>query len=150
MNKTPPIPAVDVAVTVIRRGGKVLLCLNPKWAAFTLPMTKRRSWQDPNIPKAHREEKWIDAAARAACECLGRSFTVEPILCAELLEFLQSDRNGIWKRYGFQVFEIPWPEGEEVRSSVAVEWLTPQEILDESRRPISETARHIIARLQAQ
>jgi hypothetical protein len=148
MGQKSPLPSLDVAVTLIRRGPRVLMILNASWSAFTLPMTKRREWQDPNIPRGHREESWVDAAARAAGECLGRTFTAEPVLRESLPEFLQSNRSGVWNRYYFQVFEIPWPENDEIRSGAVFEWLTPAEILDEARRPISPTARHIIARLQ--
>src|SRR5437868_6979168 len=46
-----PLPAVDVAVTVIARGALLLAVYNPSWGAFTLPMTKRRQFHpEPSVP----------------------------------------------------------------------------------------------------
>ena len=150
MADQPDVPTVDVAVALIRRGEQVLTIFNPRWSSFTLPMTKRRDWQDPRIPPAHRKEGWVDAAARAAGECFGRTFTTDPEFVADLPDWKQGDREGVWKRYNFQVFRISLSEddGDSPCPGAIVEWLTPDEILDQQRRPISPSARHIIGKLK--
>jgi hypothetical protein len=141
------IPLVDVAVVVLRGEGRVLLVYNPQWSSFTLPMTKRRRWQDPRVPPANREEAWVEAAARAVGECLGTTFTQPPGLLADLAEFHQGDRDGVWKRYHFQVFQLPLLTGQQHATGAVTEWLTPAEILDPERRPISPTARSLVQEL---
>src|SRR5581483_12277456 len=90
------IPRVDVAVAIIVRRDRLLISFSLPWSSFTLPMTKRRLWQDPQIPAATREEPWVEAAARAAGESLGQTFTQAPEYLADLAEFRQGDRDGVW------------------------------------------------------
>jgi hypothetical protein len=143
-------PLVDVAVTLIVRGGRILAVYNRPWSAFTVPMTKRRCWQDPSIPPAAREEDWVEAAARAAAEWLGCTSTTPPQFLADIAEWRQGDRDGVWKRYHFQVFKVELKEGDETSAGAICEWLSPDQFLDENRRPISPTARHLIKELQDQ
>ena len=49
MTDKPDFPEVDVAVALIVRRERILTTYNPRWGAFTLPMSKRRSWNDPNV-----------------------------------------------------------------------------------------------------
>ena len=141
------VPMVDVAVVLIRRDDRILTVFNEKWGAFVLPMTKRRRWQDPKLPKGHREEDWEDAAIRAGAECTGRTHTVDPAMVLDVPEMGQSDRDGKWKRYHFQVFTLD--VGEEPPAGLGIiNWLTADEITDRSRRPISESTRHLIAELR--
>lgn len=137
-------PHVEVAVTLIVRGEFLLAVYNPRWAAFTLPMTKRRIHQDPNIAPAHREEDWINAGARAAAEYLGRTLTALEELPVEVPPYQQSDRTGEWKHYSFRVFRCPFEASDRIRPDAVIEWLTRDQFLDEERRPISPTARHIL------
>ncbi len=82
--KTALLPVVDVAACVISCQGKILIGFNSKWGAFTLPTTKRRSWEDANAAKGSvREEDWDDAAVRAAAEWLGQTLTVTPELLTQ-------------------------------------------------------------------
>lgn len=146
-----PIENLDVAVTVIERGGLLLAVYNEKWSSFTLPMTKRRQWKDPEVPGVVTDEEWIDAAARAAAEWLGRTSTTDPKHLSDTVpEFHQSDRDGRWKHYRFQVFQVSLEEGREPRSGAVAEWLTPEQFLDEERRPISPTARYLIGKLKGE
>lgn len=140
---------VDVAVIVVTRGPRVLTVFNASWGSFGLPMTKRRVWTDPNIPPAHREESWTAAAARAAAEALGRTVSLPGLeLLADIPEYRQGDRDGVWKRYHFQVFRLTLPEGTDVPTRAAVEWLTVDELLDPNRAPISATARDLFPKVQ--
>ncbi len=146
MSKSISIPTVNVAVCLLAQGEKLALPWNANWGGFTTPMTKRRSWRDPNLPNADREEEWEDAAARAGAEVLGR--TCEPHFVMDLGgEFQQSDRDGVWKRYHYQVFRLDLPKGEPVGTSpgTIVEWLSPVEVLE--KRPITQSARMIVGRL---
>jgi hypothetical protein len=96
------------------------------------------------MPKGDHEERWIEAAARAAAEWLGR--TCEPEFLDEFGEWQQSDRDGIWKRYNLQCFRVPVEDEPRLVAGAIAEWLTPADFL--SRLPISPTARHVIAKLK--
>jgi hypothetical protein len=138
-------PVVNVAVTLIVHDEKILVVWNPRWGAFSLPMSKRREWHDPRVPASHHGEDWLDAGARAAAEYLGQ--TCEPeLLLDNIDEYQQSDRDGAWKRYHFQVFRISLADQPELVAGAIAEWLTPEEVLN--RRPISLTARYLVGKLQ--
>ena len=138
---------LEVAAVLITQGSRVLVVYNAKWGSFSLPMTKRRKWDDPNIPVAHREESWTTAAARAAAESLGRTVTGLEFL-ADVPRFGQGDRDGAWKRYHFQVFRLAVPAGTELRPGTVGEWLTVDELLDPARGPISPTAVELVPQAQ--
>jgi len=150
MANGPGFPQVEVAVAVITEDARILAVYNPLWSSFTLPMTKRRAWQDPDIGPANRQEDWGDAAARAAAEWLGQTSTAAPQLLAEIPEYRQGDRDGVWKRYSFQVFQIPPGTHHGPRPGAISQWLTVNDWLDPNRRPISPTARDLIKHLQAE
>jgi hypothetical protein len=140
---------IDVAVVAVTRGARLLMAFNSSWGSFTLPMSKRRLFADPNLPPAKREEAWNEAAARAAAEALGQTIPLKQLeLVADIPEYRQSDRNGEWKRYHFQVFRLALPEDVAVKGTVPVEWLTVKELLDPNRAPISPTARDLIPQAQ--
>ena len=138
---------VQVAVTVIQSGQKILTVYNPKWGSFTLPMTKRRQWQDPSADNGTRDEEWADAAARAAAEWLGRTFGDFPEPLLEIADFQQSDREGTWKWFRLMVFRILLDRQERLVDGAIAEWLADDEF-QPNRRPISDTARHVIAELK--
>lgn len=143
------MPLVDVAVSLIMKGDRILVGYNDKWGAFTLPMSKRRTWTDPSSKEGGEQtEDWEDVAIRAATEWTGCTTSAAPEFLVDLAEFQQSDRDTKWKRYHLQVFKVDAGDDLEIPSSRVAEWLTADEIADESRRPISPTARHIVAELQ--
>ena len=145
-----PFPHVEVAVAVITRGNRVLVVYNPLWGSFTLPMTKRRQWDDPTTTGGTKHEEWRDAAARAAAEVLGRTFTAKELPEeADLgpVEFQQSDRTGEYKRYHFQVFKITLAEDVKLVDGTIAALLSRVEILDKKRAPVSPTARLLLKRL---
>ena len=152
MAKKLSIPIVEVAVNVIFRPGLILTVYNDKWGAFTLPMTKRRRWQDPTRSRGIRNEPWRDAAVRAATELLGRTFApseLPSLLMKVEKAYQQSDRDGIWKEYRFQVFSMNLHPNERLLDNVTAEWLDPGDILDGKIRPVSETAQFILLQLRA-
>ena len=150
---TSSFPEVRTAAVVITRGAEFLTIFNPKWGAFTLPMSKRRSWHDPQVQGASREEEPRAAAIRAAAEALGRPFGPDelprPIELADLQPFQQSDRDGAWKSYRFDVFGIELAAGEVPAPSggAAFAWMT----LDALRTacPVSPTAIRIVEAVHA-
>lgn len=153
---------LEVVATLITRGERLLAVFNDKWGSFTLPMTKRRRWADPNMAKGEIDEKWGDAAARAAAEWLGQTSTTPPRFPFEdanrqqggvglkIAEYQQSDRDGIWKRYHFRVFRLSLDGDAALSGSGMTEWLTFEQFHDKARRPISETARFLLARVQGE
>lgn len=145
MAKKPEFPLLDVAVTLIVQGGRILAVYNPAWGSFTLPMTKRREWYDPKVPKSRHAEDWLDAAARAGAEWLGSTCSPE-LLFEDNGDYQQSDRDGQWKRYHFQVFRLSIEGEPRLATGAIAEWLKPAEFFE--RRPISPTARYLIGKLQ--
>lgn len=140
---------VDLAAVLVMKGDKILLAWNDKWGSFTLPMSKRREWKDPEAKEgSQRTEEWEEAAVRAAAEWMGRTITEKPEVILDMAEFQQSDRDASWKRYHVLAFEIAVGDDDEPAAGRLTEWLTADEIVDESRRPISPTARHIVAELK--
>jgi hypothetical protein len=153
MAAKPTKPLTEVAITLIRRGAKkdqILAHYSPNWDAFTLPMTKRRKYFDPDVDSEARLEDWLDAAARAASEVLGRTCSPTALLEDFLPEHEQSGRDGKWRLYRFRVFEVVLRDGESLPAGQTVEWLTTDQFLDPNRRPISPTARHVIRYLMAE
>ncbi len=139
------LPKVEVAVALITCGKKILAVYNDAWSAFTLPMTKRRQWKDSAIKGGVRVEDWHRAAARAAGECLLdtiAAFPKEPEFPLE--ELRQGDREGVVKRYHYEVFRVEVDEGAALVPGRRTQWLTRLELLDDSREPISPTAREIL------
>lgn len=165
MSDEPQFPVVEAAVTLIERGGTLLAVYNPKWSSFSLPMTKRRRWEDPQVPTGVTQEDWVDAAARAAAEWLGRTSTTQPALLTSTIpggpaamqpgpakgirRYFQSDRDKKYKEYRFQIFQVSLAAGAPLRAGATAEWLTAAEFLNDDRRPISPTARFLIRELQA-
>jgi hypothetical protein len=133
----------EVAVTLIHHDGRVLVVWNARWGGFTLPMTKRRTWQSMSGPNREEVESWDDAAMRNVGECLGRTSTDIPQFILEIPEYTPSLRSGDVKRYNFQVFAFHAADAGLPNCAVG-EWLTFDEILDKERRPISETARFLV------
>ena len=140
---------VEVAVTMIACGERILTIHNPKWGAFTFPMTKRRKWSDPEMPLGAGDEAWRAAATRVAAEVLGRTLAQEeePQLLHDTVELRQNDEEGIWKVYNLQIYkmrllEIPHSYG----FGVVVEWLTARQL--QERVPISQTVRNVIKHLE--
>ena len=141
-------PLVDLVTTLICKDKRIMTVYNDKWGAFTLPMSKRRQWKDAKLKdEGERLEEWDDAAVRVAAEWLGCTLTTMPDKLTELSEFQQSDRDEKWKRYRVHVYLLNVAATEPAPGRI-VEWLTPEELLDEHRRPISPTARFIIAELR--
>jgi len=141
---------VQVSVTLIVRGGKLLAAYNPKWGSFTLPMTKVRLWEDLDVEGVRWREEWPDAAGRAAAEWLGRTDTQARRFLLDVADFQQSDRDGKLKYYHFRVFAVFVDEGASLAPGAVAEWLTVEEWLDEDRWPISPTGRYLIQRLRTE
>jgi len=143
------MPLMDVAVALIMKGDRILVVYNEKWGAFTLPMSKRRTWTDPSSKEGgERVEDWEDAAIRAATEWTGCTSKNAPEFLLDLAEFQQSDRDAKWKRYHLEVFKVAVGDDLEIPSGRVTEWLEADDIVDEERNPISPTARHIVAELK--
>ena len=145
------LPVVETAAVLIVRDGAILVVFNERWGAFTLPMTKRRSWAAPNVKDTgERVEEWEDAATRVAAEYLGATLTQIPTFMAELAEFQQSDRDAEWKRYHLRAYRLDVDSDTVARGRAVSEWLTADELLEENRRPLSPTTRYIINELRLQ
>jgi hypothetical protein len=140
-------PKVPVAVTLIHFGSDLLLVYNAKWGAFTLPMTKQRRWPHPSDPCKTFAESWENAATRNLAEWLGRTFTSPPQHILDIEDYQQSDRDLKTKQYHFRLFAAAVDSADERVVWAAAESLSPAEILDPDRRPISPTARMLVQQL---
>ena len=95
-----------------------------------------------------RQEDWIEAAARAAAEWLGRTLApgeMNETPVADDGRYTQSDRDGTIKRYHFQVFEVRTGTASQLVPGAVAEWLTLDEL--PTRRPVSPTAQYLIGLL---
>jgi hypothetical protein len=133
---------VEVAVVLISRKRQkekeYLIVWNPKWEGFSFPMTKRRNWKGADgEPVA---ENWLDAAGRAAFECLGRTSTPRPAL-ENHVEVEHSGRDGAFRVYHYHVLEVEFAANQAVTAQAAYEWHTADEI--KNLHPVTSTARHI-------
>ena len=144
------IENVDVVATLLAQGRKILAIYNPRWGAFTLPMSRRKQFNDPDVSKAIQPEDLERAAARVAAEVLGRTFAPEdfPKPLCEIKDFEQSDADGVWKLYQVHVFGLKLSEGVQLAPGVIAEWMPAIEF--RIREPITRTARFILKRLEEQ
>jgi hypothetical protein len=146
--KTKQIPKVEVAVALIACGDKILAVHNPKWRAFSVPMTKPRRWEDPAFRLGLRQEDWQAAAVRAAAEALGRTLAEPefPLPLHEIQEFRQNDEEGIWKLYHLHLFKLPLAKMPSALGfGVTAEWLTADQL--QERAPVSSTVRYLLKQL---
>jgi hypothetical protein len=139
---------VEVAVTVLAAGTRILAVFNPRWGSFTLPMTRRKKWQDPAMALGMREEDWSVSAARGGAEVLARTLgpQARPQQLMEIKEYRQSGEDGIWKVYQFRIFGLAIPKESKLAGTILTEWLTPAEFAD--HEPVSSTARYLVSCLQ--
>ena len=148
MANGPALPTVDVGVALIASGDRILVVFNERWGSFTLPMSKRRVWAHPEQLGATADEEWIDAAARAAAEVLGKTCRPEAQAVLKASGERQSDANGVLKEYHFQVFRVEVDADAPIVAGVIAEWLTVDQIRGGELRPISVTAVRILEMLR--
>ena len=141
------IPRIDVVATVIYNGGRVLTLYNDQWGAFTLPMTKLRSWPLGLARSRQRWELGASAAMRNVAQCLGVTSDKPARLLADVSGVRQSDRSGQIADYYVQVYGFPVAK-RAAHSGLLVEWLTPKQIVDARRQPVSPTARTLVTELE--
>lgn len=141
---------VEVAVTVIRRGAALWAPYNPKWAAFTLPMTKRRGQENRDNSEIEESEPWPEAAKRNVVEWFECSFDQNFDCLMDIDGYRQSDRDLFVKIYHFRVFALAADNRLTLRPDVVGEWLARSDFQEFHRRPISPTARFLVEELQKQ
>jgi hypothetical protein len=144
---SPQIESVEVVATLLVREPKFLAVFNPRWGAFTFPMSRRKQFLDPTVSLAATPEKLERAAARVAAEVLGRSFSPEefPRPLCKIKEFEQSDADGVWKLYQVHVFGLTLAEGAKSVPGLITEWLTREDF--QTREPVTHTARYLLQEL---
>lgn len=139
-----PRPELAVTIIAVEDSDRILTTFNPRWGSFTLPMTKRKSWIDPQAPAGNRQEDLVMTATRAAAEALGRTLdkaTLPHALLKEI-DYRQSDSEGIWKVYSLYLFGLKVPQATGLAPGIIGEWLNPTGF--RNRDPISPTARYVI------
>ncbi|WP_339743730.1 hypothetical protein [uncultured Rubinisphaera sp.] len=151
MSKAFSYPEVNLSVAVILCEGRTLLTWNDNWGAFSLPMTKIRTWPGPSGSVDEDSESAQQAAIRAAAEGLGRPLQSSEIPDQPVELELQpyshrSHRDGQWKRYSREVFVFELEVDLSSFSGNGV-WLTPEEV--SSMQPISQTAQEVLKVLKA-
>src|SRR5436305_14202354 len=100
--------AVEVAVALVQRVGKILAVYNEHWVSFTLPMSKVHRWEpgsrEERAVKGVEVDPWEEAAGRAVAEWLGKPVP-KPAALFEM-ELTQTERGGPWRRYHFKVVAV--------------------------------------------
>jgi hypothetical protein len=141
------IPKVEAVATLLVHRGKILSVFNPRWGAFTFPISKRKMFRDTEVSEAAKPENLHRAAARVAGEVLGRSFATDefPKPLADIKGFEQSDVDGVWKLYEFHIFTLEVSEGVALAQGVVGQWLTAKQF--NSHEPVSHTARYLLSEL---
>lgn len=139
---------VEVAVTIIQRGDQILAGYNANWAAYTLPMTKRRRHADTVGNRGGGAESWEEAALRNVAEWFGDGTGGVPEHLLEITDYRQSDRDLIVKDYHLNVFRVIPAEGQALLPGVVAEWLFPRDFQEIHRRPISPTAKFLVDEVQ--
>jgi hypothetical protein len=140
-------PDVYVKAVAITRGELILTVFNEKWGAFTLPMSKTRTWPDPDRPGEVDQEKPEVTAIRAAVEALGRPLGSHELPRRHAVHTLdpynQSGRDGVWKCYHIEVFQLELDPGDTPKplGGAPMAWMTPEQM--ETLKPVSDTARYI-------
>lgn len=146
---SPQIESVEVIATVLVQGPHFLSNFNPRWGAFTFPMSRRKGFLEKTVSLAATPEPLDRAAARVAAEVLGCTFPPEafPKFLCDVKEFEQSDADGVWKLYHIHVFGLELPPGTDPVRSVVTEWLTAEQL--KTREPVTHTARVLLRELAA-
>src|SRR5262249_33306113 len=140
----PPYPDVYVKAVAITRGESILTIFNENWGGFSLPMSKGRIRPHPDDPFRIVEEAPHDTAIRAAVEALGRPLGPHELPQRHPLHTLdpfdQSGRDGVWKCYHYEVFQLELAPDETPRplGGVPMAWMTLEEM--ETLRPVTTTA----------
>lgn len=137
---------LNIAVTVISQAKmtRLLAVFNPRWGAFTFPMTKIRDYEDPETNMGARQEEPLSAATRAAAEVVGRTL-VRTELPNPLFLTSKGDLSPArlrWNMYYLHIFALDLSQETTLAGSANVEWLTPAEF--DSHEPVSPTARFIL------
>lgn len=134
--------SVRVVVGLIVHPEKgVLLKWNPKWGAFTFPLTK----PNVSIPK----EDDMDAAVRAGAEALGVPVrVVEGETPRKTRELLRSERDSVVKNYIYTVVPIEaHPDFANKPLPAGSLWFNPEKLAAKEYAPISETVYALLEEL---
>jgi hypothetical protein len=142
MSSGADFPLVEVAVVLVERADLFLAEYNPRWEAFTLPMSRLRRRAAAGAESAQ------DAAVRAAAKVLGRPLAPsqfpQPVpLDVPPHTYLRSGRDQQTKRYTYRVFAL---HVTEVSPRHALGWHTlwmkREAFL--THRPVSPTAEYVM------
>jgi hypothetical protein len=146
-------PDVYVKAVAITRGDSILTIFNEKWGAFTLPMSKPRSCPHPDRPDEMVEEKPEVTAIRATVEALGRPLGPHELprrhAVHTLDPFHQGGRDGAWKCYHIELFQLELDPGDAPRplGGAPMAWMTFEQM--QTLKPVSETALYIARSMKA-
>jgi hypothetical protein len=137
-------PLIDVAVVLIGRGSRLVLDFKNPWSAFSLPITKLRD-RPATIAGGESRESPLDAAIRESVEVLSVPLAPDSLperIDAEVPPYQQSGRDGLWKRYNFNVYGMTIKFNPRSLAGHEAVWLAPEQIL--THQPISPTTSHVI------
>ncbi len=134
----PSLPSLAVAFVLDDRG-RLLMVWNPKWRAFTLPMTK--------IDTTPPRESAADAAIHAASETLGVPTRAIPGSEPNFMRCLhRSKRDGEIKDYQHQIVRIePHPDFASAYSpSAPIIWASIEKLQLREYQPLSPSVSDIL------
>jgi hypothetical protein len=142
-----PYPDVYVRAVAITRGNSILTSFNEKWGGFTLPMSKKRLKFHPTKANETTEETSQETAIRATVEALGRPLGPHELperhVVHTLDPFNQSGRDGVWRCYHVELFQLELPPDEVPKplGGAPMAWMTLEEM--EVLKPVTSTALYI-------
>ncbi len=128
------IMSVRVVVGLVADPKKgVLLKWNPKWGAFTFPLTK----PSVSLPR----ESDAEAAVRAGAEALGVPVrVVEGATPRKIRELIRSERDSVLKNYVYTIVPIEaHPDFANLPTPTGSLWFDPKMLELKEYAPISET-----------
>jgi hypothetical protein len=126
-----PYPMVDVSVVLITNSaGELLLSYNPRWESFGLAMSGRHDIPGRVPAEPMTQESALTSAARAAAELFGRPINPSSItpLNKTLEPWLQSGRDGVWRRYTYTLFSMQTNEQPNPLPGHHAVWVKPKDL----------------------
>jgi len=126
-----PYPAVAVSVVLITNpAGELLLSYNPRWASFGLPMSSQHDIPGRVPAEPMTRESADTAAARAVAELFGRPISTSSITPTNetLAPWLQSGRDGVWKRYTYSLFRMTTNDQPNPLPGHHAVWVKPKDL----------------------
>ena len=133
--------------SIVMHETKLLVVFNEKWGRFTLPITKvKNTFLNDDGYQDATQEDWYRASLKAAEEHLGVGKACEGKYIMILDDFMASERDKATKRYTIGVY-LYMAESTTLPNDAGRQWLTANQIMNETAPLMSQTALRVINQL---